>query len=33
MVPACKECNTAKQSLLAWEWESYLATRRPPGDE
>ena len=24
MVPACKECNTRKQSLLAWEWQAYL---------
>ncbi len=24
MVPACKECNNRKQSLLAWEWEDYL---------
>ena len=24
VVPACKECNSAKQSLLAWEWDAYL---------
>jgi 5-methylcytosine-specific restriction endonuclease McrA len=24
MVPACKDCNTRKQSLLAWEWQAYL---------
>ena len=24
MVPACKECNHKKQSLLAWEWQAYL---------
>ena len=24
MVPACKECNNKKQSLLAWEWQAYL---------
>jgi len=24
MVPACKDCNTKKQSLLAWEWQAYL---------
>jgi 5-methylcytosine-specific restriction protein A len=23
-VPACKECNSKKQSLLPWEWEQYL---------
>ena len=24
MVPACKECNTKKQSQLPWEWEAYV---------
>jgi 5-methylcytosine-specific restriction enzyme A len=24
MVPACRECNHRKQSLLAWEWQAYL---------
>jgi 5-methylcytosine-specific restriction enzyme A len=24
MVPACKDCNTKKQSLLPWEWEAYV---------
>jgi 5-methylcytosine-specific restriction endonuclease McrA len=24
VVPACKDCNSAKQSLLPWEWETYL---------
>jgi len=24
-VPACKECNSKKQSLLPLEWEDYLA--------
>jgi 5-methylcytosine-specific restriction endonuclease McrA len=23
-VPACKECNSKKQSLLPWEWDDYL---------
>ena len=23
-VPACKECNSKKQSLLPMEWEAYL---------
>jgi len=27
MVPACKDCNSKKQSLLPWEWDAYLATR------
>jgi 5-methylcytosine-specific restriction endonuclease McrA len=25
IVPACKECNTKKKTLLPWEWEEYLA--------
>lgn len=24
LVPACKDCNSRKQSLLPWEWEDYL---------
>ena len=33
MVPACKDCNSKKQSLLPWEWEDYLrAASRPAGD-
>ncbi|HEV8437373.1 MAG TPA: HNH endonuclease [Methylomirabilota bacterium] len=24
IVPACKDCNAKKQSLLAWEWEAYV---------
>ena len=24
MVPACKDCNSRKQSLLPWEWDAYL---------
>ena len=24
VVPACKDCNTAKKSLLPWEWDAYL---------
>ncbi len=27
-VPACKECNSKKQSLLPIEWEEYLARLR-----
>lgn len=26
VVPACKECNTRKRSLLPVEWQDYLAT-------
>jgi 5-methylcytosine-specific restriction endonuclease McrA len=26
IVPACKECNTKKNSLLPIEWEEYLKT-------
>jgi 5-methylcytosine-specific restriction endonuclease McrA len=29
MVPCCKDCNSRKQSLLAWEWEDYVAGLRP----
>jgi 5-methylcytosine-specific restriction enzyme A len=25
LVPACKDCNSKKQSLLAWEWDAYLS--------
>lgn len=24
VVPACKACNSKKQSLLPWEWDLYL---------
>jgi len=27
IVPACKECNANKQSLLPWEWEAYVGAR------
>src|SRR5262245_39869172 len=34
VVPACKDCNTRKQSLLPVEWHSYLASlNRPTEDE
>jgi len=26
-VPACKDCNSKKQSLLPWEWDAYLNAR------
>ena len=25
LVPACKDCNSKKQSLLAWEWDAYIS--------
>jgi 5-methylcytosine-specific restriction endonuclease McrA len=28
LVPACKECNTAKRQLLAMEWDAYLKEKR-----
>ena len=24
VVPACKDCNSKKQSLLPWEWDAYV---------
>ena len=32
IVPACKECNSKKQSLLPLEWEDYLKTLNKPVD-
>jgi len=33
IVPACKECNSAKRSLLPWEWDAYLdRLTRPDAD-
>lgn len=32
MVPACKDCNSKKQSLLAWEWQAYLDALDPSDD-
>jgi 5-methylcytosine-specific restriction protein A len=26
-VPACKDCNSKKQSLLPWEWDQFLRSR------
>jgi len=32
-VPACKDCNSKKKSLLPWEWDEYVqAGRDPEGD-
>lgn len=32
MVPACKDCNARKQSLLVWEWQAYLDTLDPSAE-
>jgi len=32
MVPACKDCNNKKRSLLAWEWQAYLDTIDPSAE-
>ena len=32
VVPACKDCNTRKQSLLPVEWQDYLASLGTPPD-
>lgn len=26
-VPACKDCNSKKQSLLPWEWDEFVSRR------
>lgn len=33
VVPACKDCNSAKQSLLPWEWSVYLERLARPDTE
>jgi 5-methylcytosine-specific restriction enzyme A len=33
VVPACKECNNAKKSLLPWEWNAYLERLDRPDSE
>jgi len=30
-VPACKDCNSKKQSLLPWEWDEFVS-RHGTGD-
>ena len=32
VVPACKDCNSRKQSLLPVEWQDYLARLAQPTD-
>ena len=33
VVPACKECNTRKQSLLPIEWQDYLRSLDAPSED
>ena len=33
VVPACKDCNTRKQSLLPVEWSDYLASLGRPEED
>jgi 5-methylcytosine-specific restriction endonuclease McrA len=33
VVPACKDCNSKKQSLLPVEWDGYLAHLSQPPEE
>lgn len=33
VVPACKECNTRKQSLLPIEWQEYLRSLDVPSQD
>src|SRR5262245_48633544 len=33
MVPACKDCNSKKKSLLPWEWDRYVADQLALSDE
>jgi len=33
VVPACKDCNSAKRSLLPWEWNAYLDRLARPDTE
>jgi 5-methylcytosine-specific restriction enzyme A len=33
VVPACKDCNTRKQSLLPLEWREYLAALGAASDD
>ena len=33
VVPACKDCNSTKQSLLPVEWQDYLARLAQPNEE
>ena len=32
VVPACKDCNTAKKQLLPMEWDQYLQEKRSDPD-
>lgn len=33
VVPACKDCNNRKQSLLPVEWQDYLASLDRPAED
>ena len=33
VVPACKDCNSRKQSLLPVEWQDYLSRFAQPAEE
>jgi len=33
VVPACKDCNSRKQSLLPVEWQDYLTRLAQPADD
>ncbi len=33
VVPACKECNTRKRSLVPIEWQDYLRSLDAPSEE
>ena len=33
VVPACKDCNSRKQSLLPVEWQDYLTRLSQPADD
>ena len=33
VVPACKDCNARKQSLLPVEWQDYLARLAQPTND
>lgn len=33
MVPSCKDCNSKKQSMLAWEWDAFVAANTSSDDD
>ncbi|MCI0548018.1 MAG: HNH endonuclease [Candidatus Rokubacteria bacterium] len=32
LVACCKDCNSKKQSLLAWEWDAFVRSRADPDE-